>query len=116
MTAWCISVQMRTEIAIDNTVKKNHFECTPSIVGENEFSSPSLILFDSFDDRVHNDEKTIKEYRYIEYGELWSDDHMITTGARKMEVTKLIWREKSSDDSGYDIIAAKYLDHIRLEC
>lgn len=42
-----------------------------------DYAAPSIILFDSFDRRVHKDEKTINESKYLEFGEIWFDDHKV---------------------------------------
>lgn len=96
------------------------------------FSAPSMILFTSLDGCVHDSEKTIREYRYQEYGEIWFDGHAICTAARDMRVEP--WsgdegREKAADGSGssaadaggiagdeaaYEVTAEKFRDHIRL--
>ena len=82
-------------ISVENDTKIISFDCVPNKSGENIFSAPSIILFDSFDDRVHRDEKTIKEYHYFEYGEFWFDDHMISTGTRRIEITKMDKKENA---------------------
>lgn len=100
-------------VSVENDTKIISFDCVQNKSGENIFSAPSIILFDSFDDRVHSDEKTIKEYHYFEYGEFWFDEHMISTGTRRIEVTKFDKKIKTGG-SGYNVTAAKYEDHIRL--
>ena len=100
-------------ISVENDTKIISFDCVPNKSGENIFSAPSIILFDSFDDRVHRDEKTIKEYHYFEYGEFWFDDHMISTGTRRIEITKMDKKENAGGNR-YNVTAAKYEDHIRL--
>ena len=75
------------------------------------FSAPSIILFDSFDRRVHTDEQLIEDYRYIEYGELWFDGHSISTNVRNMEVQV---SEKNESDNLYKITAGRYEDHVVL--
>ena len=102
-------------IEVLSAVRKIRFEAVPSQLGFGQFSSPSIVLFDSYDDRVHSDKKTIKEYHYFEYGEFWFDDHMISTGARKTSVTKVVKKTDSGGDTGYEITACKFDDHIRLE-
>ena len=54
---------------------------------------PSIILYDSFDARVHDNARAIESYQYIEYGELWFDGHVISTGARNMIVENEIKRD-----------------------
>ncbi|MCR5725770.1 MAG: diguanylate cyclase [Treponema sp.] len=82
--------------------------------GENEFSAPSIIVFDSFDRRVHNSQKSIDAYHYLEYGEIWFDGHIISTSARNMEV-HVTKKEPPAEDSGYTVSAARYEDHLLIK-
>ena len=80
---------------------------------------PSIILYDSFDARVHDNARAIESYQYIEYGELWFDGHVISTGARNMIVENEIKRDAaySEDDNVrtyYEITAGRYEDHLKL--
>ena len=80
---------------------------------------PSIILYDSFDARVHDNARAIEAYKYIEYGELWFDGHVISTGARNMIVENEIKRDAaySEDDNVrtyYEITAGRYEDHLKL--
>lgn len=102
-------------IEIGRKIKKISFVCIDTAAGE-KFSAPSIILFDSFDRRVHSDDRTIDAYHYLEYGELWFDEHMITTAARKMEVVKVFRREGGADGSRaeYEMTAFRVDDHIKL--
>ncbi len=101
-------------IPVDSNVRRISFECVPDESRTDKFSSPAIILFDSFDKNIHRDEKTIKEYKYFEYGEIWFDEHMISTGVRKTAVTQLVRKEVPDDNTQYEIITAKFEDHIRL--
>ncbi|MCR5701773.1 MAG: HD domain-containing protein [Lachnospiraceae bacterium] len=100
-------------IEIDREKVKISFECEPSKESEGAYSAPSIILFESFDKRVHNNAKTISAYYYLEYAEVWFDNNIIDTAARKIEVTKSEIRE-ASDDSHYEITAARYEDHLKI--
>ncbi len=103
-------------IPVNGNITKIRFKCDISPDMNNGFSEPAIVLFDSYDRRVHTDEKTIKAYHYQEYGEIWFDDHCITTAARKIQETKLdeaAGYEKLEPDE-YEIIAAKYDDHLKL--
>ena len=83
--------------------------------GVEGFSAPSLILFDSFDRLVHDNAKAIEDYHYLEYGELWFDDHFILTGARAMKKTAEKPSVSSADDKDrYTVIALKYEDHVKI--
>lgn len=80
---------------------------------------PSIILYDSFDARVHDNEKAIEAYQYIEYGEIWFDGHVISTGARNMVVENESTRDAaySEDDNArtyYEITAGRFEDHLKL--
>ncbi|MBE5925177.1 MAG: HD domain-containing protein [Lachnospiraceae bacterium] len=98
-------------IEIDREKVKITFDCEPS--KEAKYSAPSIILFESFDKRVHNNAKTIAAYYYLEYAEAWFDNNVIDTAARKIEVTKSEEKE-DSNNSHYEIVAARYEDHLRL--
>ena len=82
------------------------------------FSAPTVILFSSYDRRIHNEAKTVEAYNYLEYGELWFDGHYVSTNARKIEVVVA----RNDDDGGtpegetsdYEIIAGRYEDHISI--
>ena len=84
-------------------------------------SIPAIILFDSHDGRVHTEERSIRQMRYLEYGELWFDGHTICTDARNMK-TKTLPREAPDDQTErkpgepveYTVEAARYRDHLRL--
>ncbi len=109
-------------IEIGQKVKRIRFNCTDNVEKGGKYAAPSIILFDSFDRRVHSDDRTIKEYQYLEYGELWFDDHMVATAARKMEVINRTYTDDDMDaeyvhgeNIHYEIEAARYEDHLRLK-
>ncbi len=99
-------------IPVTGVITEITFNCTLMEDSPSGFSAPSVILFDAFDRRVHDDAKAIRAYSYSEYGEIWFDNHSITTAARKIVETI------SDNDDGkpgeYKIIAAKYDDHVKL--
>ena len=108
-------------IRVENEVKRITFYCDTSSRPEDGFSMPGIILFDSYDAKVHADAAGIGEYHYLEYGELWFDDNMITTAARKMVVTRSAKRERIKDgdnlskDEYYEMVVSRYEDHLKLE-
>ena len=104
-----------TGIPVENGYKKITFRCRTE--DSEVFSAPSIVLFDSFDRRVHTNEKAIMEYHYLEYGEIWFDDHMISTAARRIEVTELddAGADAAAHEADYEIIAGRYEDHLKLE-
>ena len=80
---------------------------------EGQFSAPSLVLFDSFDRRVHTDEHLMETYRYIEYGELWFDGHSISTNIRNIEIQTIEdTEEKLAEANAYQVKAGRYEDHV----
>ena len=84
---------------------------------EYEFSAPTIILFDSYDKRVHDNARAIEEYHYLEYGEFWFDNHSIQTAARKIEENVVKIDENSGAkvrSAPYEVIAGRYEDHLRL--
>ena len=70
---------------------------------------PALILFDSLDRTVHDEKKTIEEYNYLEYGEIWLDGHIIDTAARNMVVNIIEDSSASTESSGTEKKSCKYL-------
>ena len=106
-------------IQVSDNIKKISFKS--SIIKEDDeerFSSPSLVIFDSFDKHVYDTEELIESYRYVEYGEVWFDGHTICTNARNInaKVTEKNdeVRESGKDDC-YTITAGRYEDHLKLE-
>ena len=109
-------------IEITDHITKIYFTFTPLQSGEGSFCMPSIIIFDAFDERVHDNEKSITAYRYTEYGEVWFDGHSISTNVREME-TGVTDKNSSKDTAGgalrnggsdYMITTSKFEDHIRI--
>ncbi len=97
-----------------------YFDSLNGTVSPNIAGAPSIILFDSFDRRVHNDAKIIEEYHYIEYGEVWFDGNFVSTSAKKMALTELRTKENATATGiekrkePYEIRAARFEDHVRI--
>ena len=83
---------------------------------DKEISIPTIILFDSLDGLVHKDDRGIRILNYLEYCEIWTDGHTITTAARdiKTEINK-INKTKNKNVDRYTIEAVKYNDHAKLQ-
>ena len=77
---------------------------------------PTLVLFDSFDGRVHSDEKEIRDLLYFEYAEIRLDGKTVVKGARKIVTDQ---RAKGSEDikspGHYTIEAVKVKDHVQIK-
>ncbi len=105
-------------IQVEEEVIRIGFDCGPYPDEYTTFSMPSVILFDSFDGRCHDNAKSIESYHYLEYGEVWFDEHSVTTGARKITDTILDAGDdtygSAITDSHFEIIAGRYDDHVKL--
>ncbi len=103
-------------IPVSGNITNIRFRCELMEDSPNGFSAPSIVLFDSYDRRVHDNEKAIKAYNYVEYGEIWFDDHYISTAARKVREIKLDEAAgfKKLERDEYEIVAAKYDDHLKI--
>ena len=85
-------------IEISTKEKTIRFHCENGMVSPNILGAPSMVLFDSFDRRVHGSEKTIQEYHYFEYGELWFDGHFVSTNAQKIKLVRCDQRETEASE------------------
>lgn len=102
-------------ILIDGLTTSISFNYVPQKKNPEDFSSPAIIVFDSYDRRVHNNQKSIDAYKYMEYGELWFDGHSISTAARNMEVVLDDIEDISGWPEGKHVIyATKYEDHVKI--
>ena len=99
-------------ISIEQGIKKISFSCEPSVSGKEGFSAPSVIIFDSYDQRVHDEPNTIEVYNYLEYGELWFDGHYISTNARNIEVK--VTKQENRLPGVYEISFGRYEDHLLI--
>ena len=103
-------------ILIEQALTEISFTCRP-LSEKNEFSSPSLIIFDSYDRRTHFDEESIRIFNYLEYGEIWPDGHIICTAARNMEsnvTEKDDGGENSDRNDSYLVTAGRFEDHAKI--
>ncbi len=100
-------------IAVTENVTKLRFRCSPTDGSSELFSDPSVILFDSYDRRVHKNAKAISSYRYLEYGEMWFDGHMIESNIRNT-VLSVTESEPTEQKDIYTVTAARYEDHLKI--
>ena len=109
-------------INVTEDVVKITFTGTPMeniVIGS---GMPSIVLYDSFDARVHDNAKAIEEYKYLEYGEIWFDGHYVSTNARNIEVqvtekSNLDGRETSAGNGtmACEMIAGRYEGHVSIK-
>ena len=76
---------------------------------------PAIILFDSLDGRVHEDEKTIKDLIYFEYCEIFFDGKTRGDGVRKIETKVQQDTENTVGANRYEIEAVKFKDHVLIK-
>ncbi len=102
-----------------NIVKKIRMKCQP-IDKSNGPYIPSIILFDSLDQRYHADPNELKESNFFEYAQFWFDGRHSNTNARK-----IVWDENDSsnrytgvqahDGCVYDIEFVRVRDHVQIK-
>ena len=79
--------------------------------------APALILFDSLDGRVHNEEETIRSLNYFEYAEVWLDGKTAKRGARAIETrigAKAAPGAKADGEREYEVEAVRIRDHAMI--
>ena len=81
---------------------------------------PSMVLFDSLDERIHTGEAEKKELVYFEYAEIRFDGRTVCSGARKIQVESAPL-EGADSDSGdsrgtdYEVEAVRCMDHALIK-
>ncbi|MBO7386922.1 MAG: HD domain-containing protein [Lachnospiraceae bacterium] len=109
-------------VVITYNVEQISLRARPTERKEGEFFETSLILFDSYDGRVHDNPESIATFRYIEYGEIWLSGNYVCTSARNMDV-KITEKEPDEGehvhllrrDDLYTITLGRYRDHLQIK-
>ena len=105
-------------IVLNDSLTKIRLQVTPKIGADIE-NKTALVLFDSLDGRVHDDEKMKQDLCYYEYAEIFLDGEAVNKGVRKIE-TKTADSEaptSGAHDFGstiYDVEAVKCRDHVLI--
>ena len=100
-------------IHINPTYTHISFRAEPDEGFREEWSVPSLLLFDSHDARVHDIARNIADTHYMEYGEVWFDGHIVCTSARDMKISPV--KDSEPLQRGiYIVEMARYRDHARI--
>ena len=103
----------------------------PANGADEKKSIPAIILFHSYDGCVHQNDREIKTFHYMEYGEIWLDGHTICTEARNMnadiqtdeteasqkgngQMEETASQEERKGAVCYEIEAVKSWDHVRI--
>lgn len=109
--------EVTSGIPVLQNVTEICFDC--SVLDKDaRFSLPSIIIFDSSDEKVQKTQQTIESHKYIEYGEIWFDAHYISTSARNMEIRNVggSGAESGSENPQlYTITASRFEDHLLLK-
>ena len=100
-------------IPVVQKVTRICFECTETDTSTGNFSAPSVILFASYDQHIHDNAKAIETYHYLEYGEIWFDGHYVSTNARNIEIQVI--EKKIKQNQKYEIITGRFEDHIWIQ-
>lgn len=104
--------RVTTGIEVTEDVKKISFTCERSDVDEGYFSAPSIIVFDSFDRKIHSEERTIRSLKFLEYAEMWFDGHSTVTGAKNIKIETAA--KTSEPDDTYEIYVSRFEDHMKI--
>ena len=104
-------------IVITNEMTNIKLTSTPVPGYPAERSMPSIVLFDSLDARIHQDEKNIARLMYFEYGEIRFDGNVVRKGARKMQPEIAVHNAGMEHEGSisYNIEAVKIKDHVRIK-
>ncbi len=99
-------------ILITADIKKIRFRAASTAEKEGDFSGPSLILFDSYDKRIHSNPNAIEAYSYLEYAELWFDGHYVSSNARNIVADSFVTVLGGFDR--YEVTVSHFEDHLKL--
>ena len=107
-------------ILIAYGITKIHLRSVPTEADDAGKHIPTIIMFDSLDGRIHDEEKTIRDLNYFEYAQIRFDGNVVVTGARKAE-TNITAKEDSADrqidpSAGieYLVEAVRVKDHVLI--
>ena len=109
-------------ILVEDTISVITFKAEEMKESDSGFCAPSVIVFDSYDGRIHDDRKTIDAFRYIEYAELWFDGNTVSTGARDMKSETRDIEDglaafsdtENTSGSTYEITVGRFEDHVKI--
>ena len=100
-------------LEIVRTYTNISFKSEPDEGFREDWSVPSLLLFDSHDARVHDIARNIKDTSYMEYGEVWFDGRSVCTSARDMKV-RPFENDEQPGQGMYIVKMARIRDHARI--
>ncbi len=111
-------------IDVIQKVKEVSFMCDSFGVELNKsgFSLPSLVIFDSSDAKVQTTPDSIESHKYLEYAEIWFDSHVVSTGARNIQIRNVVENNtgKAASDKKaaqlYRFTCGRFEDHLLIQC
>ena len=108
--------EISTGIVLTHTPTKIHLAYRDEEPGDAQ-TAPAIILFDSLDARVHDEDQTIRTLNYTEYCEIWLNGETVSHDIRaiKTEVKENApAAAKAKDKTIYDLEAVKCRDHVLI--
>lgn len=108
--------EISTGIVLTHTPTKIHLAYRDEEPGDDQ-TAPALILFDSLDARVHDEEETIQSLNYTEYCEIWLNGETVSHEIRAIQTEVKENAPAAVKEKGkaiYDIEAVKCRDHVLI--
>ena len=108
--------EISTGIVLTHVPTKIHLSYRDEEPGDDQ-TAPAIILFDSLDARVHDEEETIRTLNYTEYCEIWLNGE--TAGHEVRAIRTEVKEdapagEKEKGETIYDLEAVKCKDHVLI--
>lgn len=108
--------EISTGIVLTNKPTKIHLAYRDEEPGDDQ-TAPALILFDSLDARVHDEEQTIRTLNYTEYSEIWLNGETVSHEIRAVKTDVKENAPAAAREMGrtvYDLEAVKCKDHVLI--
>ena len=102
-------------ILIGQEITRIHLTCRSE--DRDAEAAPAVILYDSMDARVHDDEESARNLNYYEYCEIWLSGKTVNHGARAVRtaVRENAWAAAGTGNgTDYDLEAVKCRDHVLI--
>jgi hypothetical protein len=108
--------EISTGIVLTQTPTRIHLAYRDEEPGDDQ-TAPAIILFDSLDERVHDDEQTIRTLNYTEYCEIWLNGETVSHEARDIRTEVKENAPEAAEEKDrtiYDLEAVKCRDHVLI--
>ena len=108
--------EISTGIVLTHTPTRIHLSYRDEEPGDGQ-TAPAIILFDSLDSRVHEDEETIRTLNYTEYCEIWLNGETVSHEIRAVRTDVKENAPAAAKANGrmvYDLEAVKCRDHVLI--